>query len=60
MARNENETKLTVLFGLARHSNRKIQQPRKYFGRRTNFTSILIVVSHERHALQKTFQTIPV
>lgn len=39
----------------------KIQQPGKYFGRRTNLTLTLIVVSPERHALQKTYhQTVPV
>lgn len=38
----------------------KIQQPGKYFGRRTNLTSTLIVVSPERHVLEKIYQTIPV
>lgn len=37
----------------------KIQQPKKHFGRRTNLTLILTVVSGEKYALQKIFQTIP-
>lgn len=37
MARNENETKLTVLFSLARHSNRKNTAAKKIFWEKDKF-----------------------
>lgn len=37
MTRNENETKRTVLFGLARHSNRKNTAAKKIFWKKDKF-----------------------